>query len=689
MKNESVCRFPLFCVYRSLLFVLCVCFLILALVPIVRWTRDYLLASETSLSFNDAVCVNAVKEGMDQKIQVIAAKGRIGILAHPPSRLEWTVQLRKGRHQFYVNVGIDEGAWNQDRSDGVIFKASYVQGDNERELFKVYVDPRHNETDRRWIPVNVAIRTNGDLFILALETTSGPAGNADFDWAYWAEPRILEATAPLNRQWVIIDLVGFFFCVWLHRRVVAHRRVPSGKCVWTIGSVCVYILFASLLIAGCTEIFFRWFPLQFPYSAYHYLPDDGLRYFREGTKREIYTSNGRSKGGEVSKPLPIGFLRRPCIRWSYRRQGDLISKKLVSSAYGESDPPVIDFQTDARGFRTAVDDPLWTPGHSPPSIIALGDSYTEAPQVQWNETWVSILAHEIGQPVRNLGVTGYSPQQCLMALRRFLDPERKNSGEPPKLVLFPLFENTFILKADRFKLYQDSRMLWPEFLVKSQRMALRSIVVRRLSFSFAWATLKYGGGLLRSWLWQPLAAVRHKEQFLFNPVKGEIAGSPVQIAFYDEYLYSSTFPKSRWEQCKGWNWTCETLKAARDLCDKAGVHLLVLVFPNKGSVYLPLLADAYNPRDFDRYVGRIAEDAPPDGRTWHESFTMNHRAVNELVRGFCEENNLDCLDLGPALRKAAQKGDLVYFPADTHWNPYGHCIVGETIADAITKRNLL
>ncbi|MFH1742412.1 MAG: hypothetical protein ABIH23_25695 [bacterium] len=675
---------PILCM---LFFVLCLLSIVLVLIPLTRWGTDYLSASETILSFNDAVCVNAVREGIYHTIRAVGGEGRVAILAHPPSRLEWTVQVREGQQRFQVDLALDEGAWDQDGSDGVTFRAWIIQGGSAQRLFEKHVDPRHEETDREWVSVETPFESNGELFILALETGSGPEENADFDWALWAEPQILEGAKPLNVMPVIVGCALFLVSLWLCRYLL--RTDPAGvrihwveRCEqWAMIRCVVFVVIAICLLTAAlvTEGFFQRFPRVFPYSANQYLPDNGLRYFREGTQREVYDRE-------------IGYMRRPNMSWCWRHQSDLVESDLVSAAYVESNPDVIRFETDADGFRVQKTGP----GIEDISIVALGDSYTEAPEVQWNETWVSILAHEAGVPVRNLGVSeqsgprlplysGYSPQQSLIVLRKAIG-QATNPGSL-KVVLFPLFDTTAILNADLFSLYQESHMSWPEFLVKSRRLDLRSVIVRRLSFSFAWAALKHTSGLLSSYVWRPLASVRHKERFLFNPVRGAIEGSPVHMAFYDEYLYRSTFPRARWVQCKGWGLTCETLRTARDICNEAGVHLLVLFFPSKESIYLPLLN--YDPQEFDRYVARIAKDPPADGHTWHENFQTNRGVVNDLVRDFCEENGMVFLDLTPELNKAASKGDLVYFPADTHWNPYGHCIVGETIAGAITERNLL
>ncbi|HPA45126.1 MAG TPA: hypothetical protein PLG59_00035 [bacterium] len=677
---------------------------VIAIVPLLWWTGDYLSATRTFLSFKDVACRKAVPEGAYKSIKVVGGVGRLAILAHPPSRLEWLVKTRKGVHEFQAEVALEEGAWGHVNSDGVTFRGLILQGGIEREFLRIHINPHNNPDHQRWVPVSAPLEINDRQFILALETDIGPNENADFDWALWAEPKIFEGTAPLRVWWVVIGVVGFVVCGWMRRRRSSPpdplskdgegegtptpalpvndsgtptpalpvngegEEVPpftgglrGGYQSLSMLEKISLLAFAGILVLTGMEQFFRGFPLQFPYAAHRYLPENGLFQFSRVNPRWFFLQD-------------FGYKRWPKGDWSWRREQDLLEMGLVSEAYSESNPPVIRFQTDEHGFRNPT-------GMTNAPIIAVGDSFTEAPDLPQEETWPSILSQELGQGVLNLGVTEYAPQQSLMALKT------ESSRQSVKWVLFPLVESTAVLNADRFMLFQESAMLWLEFVARSKRLEEHSLVFRRLSYSYTGAFLKYLGGELGARVFHALTSVEPPETFLFNPIRGEIAGTPVQMAFSDEELYSSTFPKSRWLICKGWEETCEALREAKKTCDEQGSRLLVLLFPAKGSVYLPsLLKDFYDPVEFDRFVRRIAKDPPPDGLPWHEAFLRNHEAVRELVTEFCGTEGIELFDLRPALIEAASKGNPVYFSADTHWNAYGHCVVGEAVAEHIRGR---
>jgi hypothetical protein len=55
-----------------------------------------------------------------------------------------------------------------------------------------YIDPKNNPADRRWIDVEVPLKTfAGQSVDLVLTTLPGPAGDINYDWAGWSGLRIV------------------------------------------------------------------------------------------------------------------------------------------------------------------------------------------------------------------------------------------------------------------------------------------------------------------------------------------------------------------------------------------------------------------------------------------------------------------------------------------------------------------
>jgi hypothetical protein len=93
-------------------------------------------------------------------------------------------------------LAIAPEAWTAE-GDGVTFSI-YVEDDAGFHLiYSQYVDPKHQQQDRRWIPIQVDLAAfQGKIVHLILTVNSGPAGDLRYDWAGWAEPRLVKPGWP-------------------------------------------------------------------------------------------------------------------------------------------------------------------------------------------------------------------------------------------------------------------------------------------------------------------------------------------------------------------------------------------------------------------------------------------------------------------------------------------------------------
>jgi len=93
-------------------------------------------------------------------------------------------------------LAIAPEAWTAE-GDGVTFSI-YVEDDAGFHLiFSQYVDPKHQQQDRRWIPIHVPLAAfQGRIVRLVLTVNTGPASDLRYDWAGWAEPRLVKPGRP-------------------------------------------------------------------------------------------------------------------------------------------------------------------------------------------------------------------------------------------------------------------------------------------------------------------------------------------------------------------------------------------------------------------------------------------------------------------------------------------------------------
>jgi hypothetical protein len=83
-----------------------------------------------------------------------------------------------------------------------------------------------------------------------------------------------------------------------------------------------------------------------------------------------------------------------------------------------------------------------------------------------------------------------------------------------------------------------------------------------------------------------------------------------------------------------------------------------------------------------------------DATLWKTLFNNHHEPLDaydpslpngQLVR-FCEDKELDVIDLLPILKKETQSGRTLYHAREQHWNIEGNAIVAQVVAYAFKER---
>jgi hypothetical protein len=94
------------------------------------------------------------------------------------------------RTALRVDLAVAPEAWTAE-GDGVTFSV-YVEDDaGIHLLYSRYVDPKHHQADRYWLPIRVDLSPfGGKLVRVILVTGPGPAGDTRYDWAGWGEPHL-------------------------------------------------------------------------------------------------------------------------------------------------------------------------------------------------------------------------------------------------------------------------------------------------------------------------------------------------------------------------------------------------------------------------------------------------------------------------------------------------------------------
>jgi len=94
------------------------------------------------------------------------------------------------RTTLRADLAVAPEAWAVE-GDGVTFSVYVEDEAGMHLLYSRYVDPKHHQQDRRWLPVRVDLSPfSGKLVRIILVAGSGPAGDRRYDWAGWGEPHL-------------------------------------------------------------------------------------------------------------------------------------------------------------------------------------------------------------------------------------------------------------------------------------------------------------------------------------------------------------------------------------------------------------------------------------------------------------------------------------------------------------------
>ncbi len=253
-----------------------------------------------------------------------------------------------------------------------------------------------------------------------------------------------------------------------------------------------------------------------------------------------------------------------------------------------------------------------------PHIFCLGDSILVAGYTPVQATVTELLQEILQEQVLNVSEVGYSPQEELIRLHGLgLDLKGRN-------IMQFIFEGNDLTDSAKWRIEQGQSKAnrWP------QTGLFKQLLMRMHSGRKA-------AGMRRGGVFKAKDGSKVSTYFLYDgPSVQESIG---ELTHLQEHL----------------------AKAKREIEAQGGEYRLVFV-PTKLSVLHGLIA--WNPG---------STLSPPD------------RAKNEFstkMKAFAREHDIPFLDLTPAMRAAAEQGELPYYPADTHLNAVGHRVMAETLA---------
>ena len=282
------------------------------------------------------------------------------------------------------------------------------------------------------------------------------------------------------------------------------------------------------------------------------------------------------------------------------------------------------FRMDSHGFRNVG------PWPTRADVVAVGDSWVFSYGVNDEETWPHQVERSLpGTRVINLGLSGFGPEQYTRAYERFGAPLH------PKVLLYGIFPGNDLLDTGDFErwLVAGSPGNYNTWRTGSRVQQLNTPIIGKsyvaLLVKESWKNRRARFGS-RTVTWKDGHQLRLTGNLYLRDTKHAHRGDP---------------------QFEG---ALAALERARTIAAAAGTHVVVLLFPTKEEVYLPLL----------------------------------NQAVPEPVAPFAEElarRGIDYIDFTKPFSAQAKAGRTVYFELDPHPNQAGYAVIARTVTEYLER----
>ncbi|MFZ5451857.1 MAG: SGNH/GDSL hydrolase family protein [Thermodesulfobacteriota bacterium] len=289
-------------------------------------------------------------------------------------------------------------------------------------------------------------------------------------------------------------------------------------------------------------------------------------------------------------------------------------------------------------------------------ILSLGDSFAvNFPNEIKGHNYHAFLQKKFGElggrqvEVVNAGMMGMGPGFYWHILNKFGDRFQ------PDLVLVGFFVGNDFVEYD-FNIVLGDLLSEPHDL-KRKILGYRNFSGFRLSKLIRHRYIQYQENLRMARL------VKEK-----GP---QAPGSFTEESFMQvEKVRSAFFRKNRYAYMdRLWRQGAPVISRIKHWCDARKIPLLLAIFPDQLQVDQALRQELF--RKF-----KISED----------SLDLDY--PNSLLRSFCREHNVYCLDLFPPFQKAGKSEEL-YLLHNTHWNAAGNRLAADLICQFLMEHKLI
>jgi hypothetical protein len=270
-------------------------------------------------------------------------------------------------------------------------------------------------------------------------------------------------------------------------------------------------------------------------------------------------------------------------------------------------------------------------------ILAVGDSFTYSQMVDDEQAWTTILAQRFPHSqVMNLGLIGAAPQQYLRVYETF------GVNLAPKVLLVGIFLENDLWGAGEFDRWWKAkgREAFPEFGSKGPTSGIRAWLVRKMTGLYIFALL------------QDFRESHRAASLLSGRSIRLSSGGPIQLvpSLLTHMAIFAQYGRPEFMLI------LETIEQINALAQKNHTECLILFFPSKEEVYLPLLGE--------------------------KAANLSEPFISEL-----DKRGISYLDLRPSFHQQAAAGKQLFFEVDGHPNVLGYTLIAETVFEHLKQNS--
>ena len=282
------------------------------------------------------------------------------------------------------------------------------------------------------------------------------------------------------------------------------------------------------------------------------------------------------------------------------------------------------FQMDSHGWRNVG------PWPARADVVAVGDSWVFSYGVNDNETWTHQVEQSLpGTRVINLGLSGFGPEQYTRAYERYGAPLH------PKVLLYGIFPGNDLKDTGQFQTWLEAGSLG-NYNIWRTTARVRQLNTPIIGNSYVVLLVR------ESWK-------NRKARFGSRTVTWKDG--------HQLRLTGDLYRKESWHAHPGdpqFEGAMGSLERARSFAAQHGTKVVVLLFPTKEEIYLPLLKEPV-PSPLAAFPAELAR------------------------RG------IDYIDFSGPFMAQAKAGRSIYFELDPHPNRAGYALIARTVSEYLQR----